>query len=351
MDLSALIADPHAVALRMRQPLEPIEGRELPLFPPTYPTSKDAKKHAHDTPYTVNVLRGGGKPETRIASLDSVQSQANRMEAVFAGAFAGSVPRVGVKVGARTVLVTELPHRLADAALRCTSLEDEIRKAFTAYGGGDAVPIARLSPTSLVYGVWDSRDTKVKIPRAVRSEILAYDIDVCTRSAQFSGAFTKEELGFTDDEWNKGAEKGFAPTPSVDQHGGVIVHGEIVQFASIHLGALRALPTAKPEHALALARYALALALVGLLHGARDYRLRVGCWLVPNGPAQFEVVRGDGGAEPVAITPEQAATWLDEAAQAAQAQLGVPLGGDDQVLDYQPAAGKRASKKKQDPAD
>jgi len=61
--------------------------------------------------------------------LDSIQSQANRMEATFTREFAHTVPRIGVRAGAKTAMVTELSHRIADAAIRTTDLEEEIRAA------------------------------------------------------------------------------------------------------------------------------------------------------------------------------------------------------------------------------
>ena len=74
-----LIADTDCVALTFRRTLEPLEGRDVPLFPPTYPPARETKKHRFDTPYTLNETADG----VRICDLDSVQSQANRMEAAF----------------------------------------------------------------------------------------------------------------------------------------------------------------------------------------------------------------------------------------------------------------------------
>ena len=234
-----------SVALHYRQKLKPMDEGDLSLFPPTYPVSRETKQHRHGTPYTVNVPGEGTKAATpdpvrfKTVVLDSIQSQANRMEATFTREFAHTVPRIGVRAGAKTAMVTELSHRIADAAIRATDLEEEIRAAFEHHDAGDSVLLARLCPTALVYGAWDSRDTRVKIPRLIRCEIVAHDAEVSTRSAQFSGTFSREQLGMTETQWKKGAEVGFAPTPSVDQHGGVSVKGSIVQSAQIHLGAVR----------------------------------------------------------------------------------------------------------------
>ncbi len=338
MTIDSILSDTTIVAVVFRQALEPVEGRDVPVFPATYPTPKGSD-HRHGTPYTLNELKDG----TRSVSLDSVQSQANRMEAVFHGEFADTVPRVMVDAGGHVVQLTELSHRLADAAVRCTALEGEIHDAFEAFAAGDPLPIARLGPTSLVYGAWDSRDTQVKIPRLIRAEIIARDVDVFTRSAQFTGAFKREELGFSEAEWKKGAELGFAPTPSVNQHGGVLVHGEIVHSAAIHLGALRGLRDQTDDWV--LARYALGLALVGLLHGARDYRLRAGCWLVPAAPAEFESVHVDGTRGRTELDAAEVARSLRTAAETAKARLGIPA-GEKRVVKFDPAAGKKVLKAK-----
>lgn len=333
-----LLDDKDIVALSLTQELEPMEGWEVPLFPATYPASDKGRRHRHDTPYNVNELKDG----TLVATLDSVQSQANRLEAVFHGELQRAVPQVSITAGERTLQLTELPHRLADAAIRASDLREEIRTAFEAYAASDPLPIAKLGPTALIFGAWDSRDTRVKIPRLLRSEIHAWDVDVFTRSAQFSGSFSREELGFTEKEWKEGAEMGFAPTPSVDQHGGVLVRGGIRQTATLHLGAVRQLETAAPG----LGVYALGLALGAMWTGGRDYTLRTGCWLIPKGPARVEAVCRQGEREPVELTTEAVLEFLDSQALDAAKSLEVPLGAEQaRAAQYDPAAGKKLLKK------
>ena len=36
--------------------------------------------------------------------------------------------------------------------------------------------LAKIAPTSLVFGAWDSRDTQAKLPRLIASTIRAYDV-------------------------------------------------------------------------------------------------------------------------------------------------------------------------------
>ncbi|WP_019022502.1 type I-U CRISPR-associated RAMP protein Csb1/Cas7u [Thioalkalivibrio sp. ALE23] len=336
-NIKALLENAGTVALRVNQGLEPMEGWEVPVFPATYPAA-DKAGHRHDTPYTVNQLRDG----RWVATLDTVQSQANRMEASFSGELAHTVPTVSITAGERTIGLPDLPHRLADAAIRTSDLHDEIRAAFEAYDAGDPLPVAQLGPTSLVYGAWDSRDTRVKIPRMIRSEIYAWDVDIFTRSAQFTSAFSREDLGLTENEWKKGAEVGFAPTPSVDQHGGVVVHGEIRQIMTLHLGACRQLEQARPG----LGTYLLGLALAGYWVGGRAYDLRTGCWLIPQGTPSIEAIQRDGTRSELELDEEQVNRFLNDTAVPAAATLDIRTGPDPiHQATFDPKAGKALLKK------
>ncbi|MBK5943807.1 type I-G CRISPR-associated RAMP protein Csb1/Cas7g [Halorhodospira halophila] len=336
--IAELINDTQVVALNVTQGLEPMEGWEVPIFPATYPPDPKTKQHRHDTPYTVNQLKDG----RWVATLDTVQSQANRMEASFTGELAHTVPTVTITAGQRTVSLTDLPHRLADAAIRTSDLRDEIRAAFEAHEAGDPLPIAELGPTSLVYGAWDSRDTRVRIPRMIRSEIYAWDVDVFTRSAQFSATFDGEDLGLTDQEWRKGAEVGFAPTPSVEQHGGVVVHGQIRQNMSLHLGACRNLERARTG----LGQYILGLALGGYWMGGRDYDLRTGCWLIPSDAPRVEAVRKDGSRDALELNEGAVRSFLEDVALPAATELGIATGETPvREAQFDPKAGKSLIKK------
>ena len=330
--LKTLIDQADLVAITFRRTLAPVEGADTPIFPATYP-APERGQHRFDTPYTINQDKDG----TLVADIDSVQSQANRMEAVYSGPLSGLVPQHVVKAGEHEARLTDLPHRIADAAIRATDLGETIHLAMLEYAKGDPVPLAKLAPTSLVYGAWDSRDTHVKIPRVVRSEIRAFDCAVFTRSAQFTGTFDKNDLRLSDAEWKKGADAGFAPTPSVNAHGGVLVHGQIVHTASILLAALRRY--AQVDGGL-LAPYLLGLALAGLLHAGRDYNLRTGCWLVPDADAQWRTVKTDGKREPLDISEGQMTQELQDAAEAWAGSVGVSLGEPPVVHQYEPKVGK-----------
>ena len=264
--------------------------------------------HRFDTPYTVNKTNDG----TRICDLDSVQSQANRMEAAFTSGLADVIPQHVVQAGNHRVALTELPHRIADASIRATGLAKRIREWFLAVGSGDPVPLARIAPTSLVYGAWDSRDTQIRLPRAIRSEIRASRcFDLHPVGPQYSGAFRQESLGISDADWNKKGEYGaagigFAPTPSVDAHGGVLIHGEIVHSASVLLNVLRKYRTTDGSGV--LPNYLFGLALGGLLIGppaSTDYNLRSGCFLVPVAPAEWQTVARSGERQSIEVAEQE----------------------------------------------
>jgi CRISPR-associated protein Csb1 len=329
--LKSLIDQTDVVAVTFRQSLVPLEGTYTPIFPATYP-APERGQHRFDTPYTINLT----KDQTLVADIDSVQSQANRMEAAYSGTLSALIPQHAVKAGEHEVLLTELPHRIADAAIRATDLGMVIHNAMLDYAKGNPASLARLAPTSLVYGAWDSRDTHVKIPRTVRSEIRAFDCSIFTRSAQFTGTFNKEELGMTDREWKKAAEVGFAPTPCVNAHGGVLVHGEIIHTATILLTALRRYVETDQG---TLAPYLLGLALAGLHHATRDYNLRSGCWLVPDGAPDWKKVRMDGKRKSFELAATNLKQQLEDAAKAWAGTVGVTLGAAE-LHDYDAKLGK-----------
>ena len=328
--IHALIADTTLVALTLRQPLAPVEGSDVPISPPTYPPSRKTNAHRFDTPYTVNETRAG----VRLCELDSVQSQANRAEGAFTGVLADVVPHHVVRAGRFERDLTRLPHRIADAAIRATALAPRIREAFEAFEAGDPVPLARIAPTSLVYGAWDSRDTRVRIPRAIAATIRAVDVSVLTGSSQYSGAFAQATLGVDDAEWKKAAAAGFAPTPCVDRPGGILVHGAIVQSASVVLEGLRGYRTADASDV--LPAYLLGLALGGLVTSGRRYRLRSGCALVPSGPPEWRAVTETGERSAVAIDADTVVAELRAAARAWSETAQVALEGPPIVHDFDP---------------
>ena len=336
-----LIGDEDLVALTYRQALEPVEGRGAVVHPPTYPVPQSTKGGGERrSEYMINELEDG----VRICELDTVQSQANRMEASYRGPLADLVPRHAVEAGEHRMDLTELGHRLADASIRATELAGAIRAAFESFAAGDPVALARLAPTSLVYGAWDSRDTWVKVRRAIRSRIEAQDVVECTGSAQYTGAFRREELGLTAPEWQKGAKAGFAPSPANGRPGGIRVRGGIVQSALVVLGVLRGYRTGAAGEL--LPAYLLGLALGGLLAGGRRYDLRSGCELVPEGSVIWRTVGVEGERCAVEVDAQAVLEELRTVAGEWSAAAAVELGGEPKVHRFDVAAARAMLKKK-----
>src|SRR5271155_1897066 len=267
-------------ALVIREFLEPVEGPDGVLFPATYAAAEDKKVFPGG--YNIDPPEG----DKNICLVDSVGSQANRIEPIFAKPdYAKLVPQVTVKAGEKSVSLLEAGHRAGDALVRCTALQKDLQNAFKAVLGGNAEPMAKIAPTSLVFGVWDSRDTQAKLPRLIASTIRAFDVKRLKRSAQYNPAtdyIGEKLLAETTDKKLKDAyaERGFVHVPATGSHGGVIATGEIRRDATLSLAALRLLAVGNDvTKTLALRRYILGLALVAFASNASTY-LRQGCNLV-----------------------------------------------------------------------
>jgi CRISPR-associated protein Csb1 len=318
------------VALRLRQRLHPVEaddsGRGV-IFPPTYA----------DIGYNVDTLADG----TRVATIDTVGSQANRLEPIFKSTgknatgkelnlLADLVPQLEIvlhKKGAakkgkgkeaepgrgesdsdnhiekRSIL--ELAHRSADAVvLASPTLAGEVANALEALRNkGNAAPLCTVAPTSLVFGFWDSRGgSGEKRPRLVRSIIRAWDVEVLHSAAQFNSvwkALSEEQQKELEKESKakkvKLSVKGFADAPSTfrtDKNqfingapnpearvlGGVLVNGAIERDVTINLVALRGLRGKDAEETKQVHRYLLGLALLAATADLELF-LREGCLL------------------------------------------------------------------------
>jgi CRISPR-associated protein Csb1 len=299
-------------ALVIREHLMPVDGPDGVIFPPTF-----AAGDGFSGGYNIDEFPDG----SNICLIDSVGSQANRMEPLFAkGPYAGLVPQVVIEAGPNRVNLLEAGHRAGDAIVRCSALESELSAAFRELLTGNAEPLARIAPTSLVFGVWDSRNTQAKQPRLIASTIRAFNTRKLRRSAQYVPATQYVEAGILDeaqDERTKKAyaERGFSHVPSSGAHGGVIATGGIRRDATLHLAALRLLAARDDEKTAKLRRYILGLALVAFTQPGVGY-LRQGCTLVldPEKGREMSTVYGDGRREPLALTPEEALEYAKNAA-------------------------------------
>jgi len=256
------------------------------VFPPSYANPSEKKD---DPPvYNIDVIDTANppNPSKNVCILDSVPSQANRMEPLFGmPEYSALVPQYSVRLteDSPPVSILQVGHRLADAVFRGTSLRVSIVNAFKDYAKGNAAPIARLGATSLVFGVWDSRGTGVKVPRLINSIIRAFNVTPLKRSAQYSPPIKYEQEGLIPAGLEgKPADHGLADVPSTHKIGGVQIHGEIRRDFSLNLSTLRALKGANPEEAKKLQRYILSLAILAFT-ATPESNLRQGCQLLPKG--------------------------------------------------------------------
>jgi CRISPR-associated protein Csb1 len=314
--------DPNGpVALHLKQKLLPVEGEGAVIFPPTYA----------DIGYNIDTLSDG----TKVCTVDSVGSQANRMEPIFKAAEPGEpenplaklVPQVDIAYGnQKKISILEAGHRLGDAIIR-TSKSDQFnlpraaKEAFDDFLREDATGIARLAPTSLVFGVWDSRETQAKLPRIVQSVIRAWDVDVLRRSAVYTAPVDYAALDVFDVEAKEKAERdekrsesrrGFVNALATATHGGVIARGSIERRVTLNLVALRRL---KGESSPRLRHYILGLALVAATEPIDGF-LRAGCLLTldPASEAQWQLVRRNGKRVPVELDPDIVTKYAESSA-------------------------------------
>ena len=334
-----------AVAIRGTATLEPAGGPGDKVFPPSHSVDKNDRQPG--AKYAFEKRRIDGR-DTDCVLLDSVQSQANRMEEalqalwadkrialpVIAVDFSGCAPDVGV------VTSLSAPHRVADALLR-DSLNgktlfrlSEIGKSFTDATARNAAPLFKVCPTGLVFGLWDSTGPKgglgSKFARAIVSEIVgvgatagvktASRIDptgIVTKAAEVLQAIDPNER-WTNDPALAKQDKGKPMKlgdgrvsevnhsnipPSIDTLAG----GVTIDYAShtvvLSLAALRKLSFGGKDGGDIEARAVLAaLALLAVLAAEnRGHDLRSRCLLVPKeGKAlRLQTVHRDGRTEGV----------------------------------------------------
>jgi CRISPR-associated protein Csb1 len=212
---------------------------------------------------------------------------------------------------------------------------------------GDAEPLAKIAPTSLVFGVWDSRDTQEKRPRLVASTIRAFNVRALRRGAVYIPpvdyaaleVFSEEEKTKAEgDTKNPLAKRGFVHVPASGSHGGVIAAGGIRRDAVLGLAALRLLFAGKDKaKTLRLRRYILGLALTAFTYNPSAY-LRQGCLLVRD-PAkakenEFVEVLSDGERKPATITHDDALNY----AMAVAKDFGV---GESMLVPFEPERAKK----------
>lgn len=372
-------------AIRRIRRLQPVGGPGDKLLPPTYPNDKGEPSHVFEMR-----RNGDGSGSSLCVLLDSVQSQANRLEeALLTAREAGSVSFPAITVdfsaanleGLTRITSLEAPHRVFDAIIRDSELDGT---PFWKSGAGkqliqatsrNARPVYDLSPTALLFGAWNSTGEGgglgAKFPRSIVSEIVG--VEVATEpdpdweeherpSGKRTGSRI-DPLGIRasvrvfktpDGDWSlepppKGT-KAKEEKPSAVNHSNIAPNVEQLGVSVEHalhsfvlsLTALRRnrLSESGDVSADSEAAGRAALAALGLVAAtAQDrggYFLRSRCELVPeeSSPAHFEIVRPDGAVETVAIDHEQACALAREATERAR-QRDLAWHGEDVVLQPQ----------------
>lgn len=184
-------------AIRRRQRLQPVGGPGDKIFPPTYPPSDAMKRHLGEKkapPRHIFECRQLNGVKVNCALVDSVQSQANRLEECLLQAVAEEVPIPHVAVdfsgtgldGITRITSLDAPHRVYDAILRDSLLdgqpfmESAVGNRLAKVKADDATALLEVSPTALLFGAWHSTGEGgglgAKFARCLVSEIIAVDV-------------------------------------------------------------------------------------------------------------------------------------------------------------------------------
>lgn len=341
-----LLKDSGPAAIVLKQWLKPVGGSVI--FPPTY--ANPSQKKGEPPVYNIDRF---AEAKYSVCVIDSIPSQANRVEPMFGrardkeGKPIKLVPNVVVTATVsgeeREVNLLDAGHRAADAVVQLSSIRDEITKAVKSLKSGDSTPLAKLAPTSLVFGMWDSRESGVKVPRLLNSIIRAYDVLELRRSSQFNAALDYEGAGVAPAKGEKKlSEVGMDGAPATFQHGGIEARGGICRDASLNLCTLRDIVGKPPEDNLKLQRYILGLSLVALTcFDGKSLNLRQGCQLVamPEKPMTRTVINADGTESPFDIDPQGSLEY------AKQAAVAFGVGPDRSDAKFEPKTAKAALKK------
>lgn len=375
-----------AAAIRCRRTLEPAGGSGDKVFPPTYAGATYAIEKRR-------VQRNGTEEVVECVLLDSVQSQANRIEEALQNAVDRGLLQIPVievdfsrfdptgnrddderqgrlldPIGKVTSL--QVPHRLADAILRDSLLdgvpfrESEVGQAIDMASTRNATPLYQLCPTSLVLGMWDSTGPKgglgAKFPRALVSEIVGIDATII----EFNRGIRRDPLGVragarviktsprswevADDSTAKGtvspAEINHSNVPfggKPDDNGGVTI-SYAEQTTTLSLVGLRRLRfplnSRHNDQVDEAGRTVLAaMALCGATLAAEEgYDLRSRCLLWPTGPMTWEILDRPGETpRRLSLDGDQAVALLKAAVERAES-LGLTWHKEPLRLDPSP---------------
>lgn len=374
------------VAIRGTATLEPAGGPGDKIFPPTH--AVDDKNKKPGAKYAFETRRIGGQ-DVACVLIDSVQSQANRMEEALQELWADkeiALPVVSVdfsSVAPEVGRVTSLtaPHRIADALLRDSLLKDsnqlfrlsEIGKSFTDASTKNATALFKVCPTGLIFGLWDSTGPKgglgAKFQRALVSEIVGVNAASGSKTASridplnigkdaavlYKAANGDEIWTANADEAEKkdgepikvGSEKKAGKpsavlhgniAPTIDAVGGGVTIDEAKHTVVLSLAALRRLGFA--EGATEARTVLTALGLLAVLASeSRGHDLRSRCLLVPKkGSAlKLEAVGRDGETTPLDLDLAAAIKLYNDAVAALPAGVKFEKAKGEALAELKPS--------------
>lgn len=354
-------------AIRVTVKLFPASGDGGKVFPPTYLGGKYAKES--------RLMEDGSIQNTVL--LDSVQSQANRMEIALLEAIkSGNVKMPLLRVdfgdikGLKPISTLETPHRIADAIFRESLVGDipfrdsEIGKAFVESTVRNATGMFQYCPHALVFGVWDSTGSTGmgnKFQRIITSEIIGVDVHYGVKTESridpiimgggeteiyetANGGWTVDpaEAATDDGEPKKyrkkvsGLNLGNFP-PSIKELGGGVTLGYAMHTAVISIPAIRRLHfpvngNDSPEKDKRGRSVILLLALASIKHAIdQGYDLRSRCLLIPRGEPRYEYIDNKGNISELTLTTSDSDKMLNDAIDSAR-EAGLPWMESDITL-------------------
>jgi len=382
-----------AAGIRCRTDLAPLGGPGDKVFPPTYVVERNA-----ETQYATEVRRVGGQ-EFLAVVLDSVASQANRLELALLDAYrAGALGLPVLSVDFRDteardlgrISALEASHRVFDALFRDSLLdgvlfrESPVGKAITDATPRNAAALYHHAPTTLLFGGWDSTGPRggrgAKYERAITSEIVGLGVTLGVKTASrldpagielkagdLYEASDSSQGAWTLDEGEAALEKGKPKKygkgkqlgrpsqanfgnvpPTIDSKAGGVTVDHIVATAVLSFIQLRRLrfpldhigvPLSEADLGAAEVAARATLAALGLaaavLAFGEGFDLRSRCVLVPEAPPGFELVGRAGETSSFDLDRESALALLDEGRQRA-AGLGLTWAEEERLLQPRP---------------
>ena len=352
-----------AAAFRSVTEYQPAGGPGDKVFPPTYlGGSGEGGIYATEQRY----IDGA---DVSCVLLDSVQSQANRMEMALLDEWeSGRAPLPVISVNftkddipnPRRVTSLEAPHRIVDAILRDSELDGVMfrqsatGKRLDTLDIRNATALFELCPTALVFGMWDSTGPRggsgIKFQRTLVSEIIGMHAQQGKRTSSRldplqilisagpvyrtgDGGWTLEQA-----EAGEGNSRGIRPSevnhgniaPSIADGGGFTI-SRALQTTVLSLPALRRLrfpinggsPDSRVDLAARTALAALAIFAATLVR-EQGADLRSRCLLFPTAPAVWELLDRPGDQpQKFELPSEQGREVYRQAVQEAQ-QAGLP---------------------------